>query len=216
MKKESLFSKLFLIIIILILFCWFSLRRIKKLVKSKDYYSKYLNQNFDSIDVAFNKSLNFIKSCLLSELINFPSYYNFDNPKISVVIPLFNCEKYILRAVRSIQLQNISNFEIILIDDDSKDNTTILIEKIANEDKRIKLIKNKNNMGVLYSRSIGILSSKGKYLYTLDNDDMFLNADVIDTITNISENGNFDIVEFKALSNRILNQDLLMKNQKNL
>lgn len=209
MIKESLISKLFLIIIISILFCWFSLRRIKKFVKSKNYYSNYLNQNYDSIDVAFNKSLNFIKSCLSSELIKFPSYYNFDNPKISVIIPLFNCEKYILRAIRSIQLQNISNFEIILIDDDSKDNTTFLIEKIMNEDNRIKLIKNKNNMGVLYSRSIGILSSKGKYLYTLDNDDMFLNEDVIDTITNISENGNFDIVEFKALSNTILNQDLL-------
>ena len=114
------------------------MRRIKKFVKSKNYYSNYLNQNYDSIDVAFNKSLNFIKSCLSSELIKFPSYYNFDNPKISVIIPLFNCEKYILRAVRSIQLQNISNFEIILIDDDSKDNTTFLIEKIMNEDNRIK------------------------------------------------------------------------------
>ena len=187
----------------------FSLKRIKKLLTSKEYYYKYLNQKYDSIDVAFNKSLNFIKNCLLSELIKFPSYYHCDNPKISIVIPLFNCENYILRAVRSIQLQNISNFEIILIDDDSKDNTTILVEKIINEDNRIKLIKNKKNMGILYSRSIGILSSKGKYLYTLDNDDMFLNKEIIDTITNISEKGNFDIVEFKALSNKILNQDLL-------
>ena len=64
-------------------------------------------------------------------------------------------------------------------------------------------------MGILYSRSIGALSSKGKYLFTLDNEDIFLNNDIFDTTIKLGENGNFDIVEFKAISNRILNQDLL-------
>ena len=168
---------------------------------------KYIYQNFDNIHIAFNKSINFIKKCLLNELITFSSDY--ENPKISIIIPLFNSQNYILRAIRSIQLQNISDFEIILIDDFSTDNTINVVEKIKNEDNRIKLIKNQKNIGVLYSRSIGVLKSKGKYLYTLDNDDMFLNEDIFDTITNISENGNFDIVEFKAISNKILNQDLL-------
>ena len=66
-------------------------------------------------------------------------------------------------------------------------------------------------MGVLYSRRIGVLSSKGKYLFTLDNDDLFLNNDIFDFTTKIADEGNFDIVEFKAFRNMILNNDLLTK-----
>ena len=64
-------------------------------------------------------------------------------------------------------------------------------------------------MGVLYSRSIGVLSAKGKYLFTLDNDDLFLNNKIFDFTSKIADEGKFDIVEFKAISNRILNDDLI-------
>ena len=62
-------------------------------------------------------------------------------------------------------------------------------------------------MGILYSRSIGVLYAKGIYIFSLDNDDMFLNRDIFTTITNISKEGNFDIVEFKGI---------LSNNNKNL
>ena len=78
----------------------------------------------------------------------------------------------------------MTDIEIILVDDFSKDNTVLLTEKIQREDNRIKIIKNQKNMGVLYSRSIGVLSSKGKWLFTLDNDDLFLNDDILDSIFN--------------------------------
>ena len=68
-------------------------------------------------------------------------------------------------------------------------------------------------MGVLYSRSIGVLSSKGKYLFTLDNDDIFLNNDIFDTTIKLAQNGNFDIVEFKAISNKIRSKYLLINNE---
>ena len=55
---------------------------------------------------------------------------------------------------------------------------------------------NKKNMGILYSRSIGVLSSKGKYIFSLDNDDMFLDFDVFSTITKIANESNIDIFEF--------------------
>ena len=57
-------------------------------------------------------------------------------------------------------------------------------------------------MGILYSRSIGALSSKGKYIFSLDNDDMFLDFDVFSTITKIADEGNIDIVEFKGAMSR--------------
>jgi glycosyltransferase involved in cell wall biosynthesis len=128
---------------------------------------------------------------------------------------MYNCEKFILRAVKSIQYQNISDIEIILVDDNSTDNTLIIAEKMQKEDQRIRLIKNQNNKGILYSRSIGVLSSKGKYLFSLDNDDMFLDDDIFHTITSIGETGPFDIVEFRALSNQILNQNILKNKIKN-
>ena len=127
-------------------------------------YKEFLTQIFDGRNIAFNKAKDFIRNCLSSNLLQFKNPILYMDPKISVVIPLYNCEKYILRAIKSIQYQNISNIEIILIDDNSTDNTISLIKKIQNEDNRIKLIKNQKNMGILYSRSIGVLSSRGKYI----------------------------------------------------
>ena len=54
-------------------------------------------------------------------------------------------------------------------------------------------------MGIFYSRNIGTLSAKGEYIFPLDNDDMLLDKDVLSTITNIAEEGNFDIIEFKGI-----------------
>ena len=99
--------------------------------------------------------------------------------------------------MRSIENQNMSEIEIILINDYSKDNSLKLIKKLQKHDPRIIIINNKKNMGTLYSRSIGVLNAKGKYIFSLDNDDMFFNTDVFDVVYKIAENGNFDIVKFK-------------------
>ena len=209
MRKKQLTTKIINIIILGILICFFLVRKFPKLNKYTDNYLKYLLQKFDLRNVAFNKSISFIKNCLTNDYFKFQSTIVINEPKASVVIPLYNCEKYILRAVKSIQYQNISDIEIILVDDNSTDNTLNIVKKMQIEDKRIKLIQNQRNMGILYSRSIGVLSSKGKYLFTLDNDDIFLDNDIFHTTINIGENGNFDIVEFKAISNRLLNNDIL-------
>ena len=185
---------------------------IEGLPRRKILYSKFMEEKYDSRNNAFNKSLNFIKNCQSSELFKFKSHFNINNPKISVIIPLYNCENYVLRAIKSIQFQTILDIEILLIDDKSSDNTINLIEKIQNEDNRIKLFKNQKNMGILYSRSIGVLLSKGKYLFTLDNDDMFINNDIFETVTKISQEGNFDIVKFKSISNKDYKQNILNKN----
>ena len=66
------------------------------------------------------------------------------------------------------------------------------------EDKRIKIINNAKNMGVLYSRSIGVLESKGKYIFTLDDDDMFFDTEVLD-IYHHAEDEDFDIIAFSAV-----------------
>ena len=166
--------------------------------KQTDNLMKY-EIKFDSINDAYKKALPFIRNCLDGILYSNNFSYS-DNPKVSAVIPVYNSGNFINKAIKSIQNQNIFELEIILINDFSKDDTLSVLEKIQKEDSRIKIIKNKKNMGILYSRSIGALSAKGKYIFPLDNDDMFLDRDVFKTITNIADFENIDLLEFKAIS----------------
>ena len=158
-----------------------------------------INYNFDSINEAYKKAIPFIQNCLDGILYS-NNISSSDNPKVSVVIPVYNSGNFINKAIKSIQNQNLVELEIILINDFSKDDTLSVLEKIQKEDSRIKIIKNKKNMGILYSRSIGSLSAKGQYIFPLDNDDMFLDKDVFKTITNIADFENIDLLEFKAIS----------------
>ena len=71
-------------------------------------------------------------------------------------------------------------------------------------------------MGILYSKSIGVLAAKGKYIFPLDNDDMFLDKDVFETVTNIAESGSFDIVEFKGIESFVGSSDISKNTIKNI
>ena len=67
------------------------------------------------------------------------------------------------------------------------------------EDNRIKIINNKKNMGTLYTRCVGTLSAKGKYIIPMDGDDMILNNNVFDVLINIEMKSNFDIIIFNSI-----------------
>lgn len=123
--------------------------------------------------------------------------YN-SKPKITTIIPVYNASKTIKSAVRSIQNQNMIEIEIILVDDVSGDNSLDIINEMIHEDKRIKLIKNKKNRGTLYSRSIGVLNAKSKYIMALDNDDLFLYG-IFNRCYEEAEKNNYDIIEFSGL-----------------
>ena len=150
-------------------------------------------------------SIIYIKKCFNGELLNNNSKILSSNTKISTIIPVYNCKKTIKASVRSIQNQNMSDIEIILVNDNSNDNTSLIIQKLAEEDKRIKILNNKKNKATLYSRNIGILNSKGKYIMNLDNDDLFMDFDVFDKIYEEAEKGNYDIIGFNAIDCRNYN-----------
>ena len=155
---------------------------------------------YDSLFNALERSIIFVSKALQEILLSNTTFKSSDNPLITVVIPVYNCEKTITRAIRSIQNQNITDVEIILVNDLSKDNSSYVIEQLIKEDPRIKLINNQKNMGTLYSRCIGSLSAKGKYIFPLDNDDIFLDKDVFHKIAiETAEKYDFDIVEFRAI-----------------
>ena len=124
---------------------------------------------------------NFIYVCTKGILLE-DIKFSYIIPKISVVIPLFNSEKTIRTSIRSVQNQNEKAIEIIIIEDCSNDNSLKIIEKMKQEDSRIKIIKNKKNRGALFSKSIGALNSIGKYIFFLDSDDLFINLIIINSI----------------------------------
>lgn len=90
--------------------------------------------------------------------------------KISIIIPVYNAEKFLKRCLESVINQTYKNLEIICVDDGSKDNSSKIIEKIAKKDNRIILIKQKNQ-GVSIARNNAIEKSTGEYIMFLDSDD---------------------------------------------
>ncbi|WP_455539188.1 glycosyltransferase family 2 protein [Terrisporobacter sp.] len=98
--------------------------------------------------------------------------YNYESNLISIITPIYNCEKYIEQTIKSIQNQTYTNYELIIVDDGSTDNSANIIKKIMKNDKKIIYIKQKNS-GVVVARNTAIENSKGRYIAFLDSDDLW-------------------------------------------
>lgn len=171
----------------------------------KIIYENFTDKQNQLINV-IKKVNEYISICNQWKLIKGIQKLKSKTPKISALIPCFNCSKTIKSGIRSIQNQKMSDIEILIVDDYSKDNSLEILKDIEKEDKRVKIIKNKKNMGTLFSRSIGALNSKSKYIMSLDNDDLFINKYIFNICYKECENNNIDIVEFIAIKS--INQTL--------
>lgn len=109
-----------------------------------------------------------------------------NNPMISVVMPVYNCEKYIQEAVDSILKQTYTNFELLIIDNASTDKTIELVQKY--DDDRIRILNNEKNMGLLYSLQRGVEEAKGELIARLDGDDTCLSTRFEKQIKYLREN----------------------------
>lgn len=105
---------------------------------------------------------------------------------ISIIVPIYNAEKYIEKCIESILSQTYKNLEIILIDDGSPDKCGDICDKYAKEDKRIKVIHKKNE-GVSVARNIGIDTSNGKWIAFIDADDWIEKEYICDLINKAKE-----------------------------
>ena len=105
---------------------------------------------------ALVKGKFFVQKCYNGELMNNNTNFKTDQPKISIIIPVYNYAKTIKASVRSIQNQDMAEIEIILVNDFSKNTSSNIINELSQEDSRIKVINNVKNMGALYSRNLGI------------------------------------------------------------
>jgi len=94
------------------------------------------------------------------------------SPLVSVVMPVYNAGNFLVEAVESILNQTFSNFEFIIVDDASTDNSWEILKRFSKKDKRIKLFKNKKNLGVSATANLAISKADGQYLVRMDADDI--------------------------------------------
>jgi teichuronic acid biosynthesis glycosyltransferase TuaG len=125
------------------------------------------------------------------------------NDLISVIIPTYNAEKYILETINSVKSQTYQNWEMIIVDDYSKDNTVEIIKKEAKNDSRIKLIQLSQNCGAAIARNTAIRNAKGKYIAFLDSDDLWYPEKLEKQVAFMQEND----IAFSFTSYQIINED---------
>lgn len=115
------------------------------------------------------------------------------NPKISIIIPVYNSEKYILECIQSLTEQTYENIEIILVDDGSKDRSPAICDDCANKDTRIKVI-HKLNGGTSSARNAGLEVATGEYITFMDNDDYWNRKNCLEQVVVCLNESNADIL----------------------
>lgn len=114
--------------------------------------------------------------------------------KFSIIIPCYNVEKYIEKTIKSVLSQTYSNFELLLINDGSTDNTFKIIKQLKETDDRIRVFS-QENLGVSQTRNKGISLSKGEFIYFLDGDDLIEN-NLLEKANEIFDKKEIDVFSF--------------------
>ena len=117
--------------------------------------------------------------------------------KISIIVPVYNAEKYIGTCIDSILKQTYQNFELLLINDGSSDNSLEVLNQYSKKDKRIRVIDQKN-IGVAKTRNKGIQLARGEYIAFIDNDD-YIDEDYLEQFMNVCNNQDIVIGDIEEL-----------------
>lgn len=139
------------------------------------YYSKYN----EAYPVAYKKA---------------KEIYDKSNPKVSIIMPCYNAEKYIEKAVQSVLDQTYRNFELIIIDDDSTDKTWEIIEQYAKKDFRVICTrKTENEKGISKSMNKGIEMARGEYITRMDSDDIIIPEKIFRQVQFLDKNEEYGV-----------------------
>jgi len=145
--------------------------------------AKKLIRNSNSVQISFENTTQFYKR---------------KNPKVSLIITIYNQAKYIHKLYAHIQKQELKDIEIIFVDDASNDNSSFIINELMEKDKRIIYLKNEINKKQFYSINFGILNSNGEYIIVIDPDDLIINNILIKAYKT-AKYYNLDILQFHIL-----------------
>ena len=113
-------------------------------------------------------------------------------PAVSVILPAYNCEKFIGKAIQSVLQQTFTDFELIIINDGSTDNTESVIHEV--NDQRIVYLKNSNNQGLVYTLNKALTHANGKYMARMDADDICLRERLTKQKTFLDQNEDIAVV----------------------
>lgn len=123
-------------------------------------------------------------------------------PTISIIVPVYNIEKYLHRCIDSILAQSFSDFEVLLIDDGSTDSSGIICDEYSQKDNRVKVF-HKENGGVSSARNIGLKNANGKWITFIDSDDVIEN-DYINNIIKVNDGIDLVITGYKQKKGDII------------
>ena len=119
---------------------------------------------------------------------------------VSIIMPSYNCGKYVEETIRSVQAQTYENWEIIFMDDCSKDDTIKLVSELREQDSRIKLFQNSVNSGAAVSRNTALREAKGRWIAFLDSDDLWEPSKLEKQVRFMEENGYaFSYTEYQEM-----------------
>ena len=179
--------------------------------EKKEYFEKKINiNNSEYID---NFVYETIYNYQISNLNNNKSNITYISDPIISIIIFCTESKYLDKTINSIQNQNFTKYEIILIYDNKEQNDIDSIQKFIKKNQNINLINNKNKKGLIYSISVGVLSSRGKYILILEPSNTLAKQNTLNELYNGISDGNIDILEFNLLINNqenIYNNSLIL------
>lgn len=132
-------------------------------------------------------------------------------PTISVIIPVYNAENYVGRCIESVQVQTYNNWQMILVDDGSKDKSLEICQKYADGDDRISVI-HQENAGPGIARNTGIAKASGNYVVFIDSDD-YIEKDYFQLLSKHDEDIVFINVRDVDEDGRVLKEDFMAKNK---
>lgn len=115
---------------------------------------------------------------------------NMNTVPVTIILPAYNGAKWIEKAVQSALTQSFTDFEFIIINDNSRDDTEKIVLRLANSDKRIKYSKNEYNLGVQKTRNIALERSKGEYIAEIDQDDEWIDQNKLKKQIEFLKNNN--------------------------
>lgn len=168
------------------------LKEIKHLISEKGVLNKEKNRIMDDLICLSEENDDLTK--ILRDVLNFTEK-NVEKPKVSVVIPVYNVEKYLVECIDSVINQTFKDIEIICVNDGSTDDSLAILEYYAKLDDRIKIITQENR-GLGNARNVGMRHASGDYLIFIDSDD-YISLDTIAKLYNNSLSNGSDIVIFK-------------------
>lgn len=129
-------------------------------------------------------------------------------PQISVIVPVYNVEKYLHRCIDSILAQTFTDFELLLIDDGSKDNSGAICDEYAARDSRVQVF-HKENGGVSSARNLGLDNAQGEWITFVDSDDWIEPILIESCVAVIRKKHNIDVIRYGYYEEESLNKQII-------